>query len=621
MSSQHAALLVDADVGGLESLVYGFREADWRSTACSTPETASLLAKASGAEIVIVVSRDDHAKTQTLVQQLRGKGSKRRLPILVLGPEELRKTLKESSGADLLPLPVLVRDVLTASKILVEASVAASQAPGSPEIRFGAGTTSIASLLRTMSGLERSGQLHVERNGRPAEVSFHEGAVAAAQVAQLRGMPAIKRVLIWDQEATLHLRPVPRRGQVCRSGRAFVDELDRYQRDLAYGLKDIGPLSSVYGCDEQRMRQSTGQVPAEVTPVVRLCDGQRSLSDILDESLFPVLDTVRILSRLAELGILVRRAFAEAAAPTSAQEQLEAFWQTARIVDADSAAGASTSSAGSGTFAAIPSAASSGVLPVAPFAPAQSELVTILPDVSTAPPNPPEPAPQPRRKTLEIAAPSAASSGSLPAAPAPADASAASPIPNVPVASTTTSQTSGTIELHSRKTGSSIRTVPQRRSVVIDAVVESVVIDASEAAASVAPPPSESATVRITGEIQSAPSRRLGKSKPAGRVSIQLDAAFSDVCTQTPAATEERQVPKPAVAPISVPVAEQPTPNHPAAPASGRQQSGHFSPIEKDFFAREADLYKDDGSESFADLDAPASRAERNGASKKNTRK
>jgi hypothetical protein len=156
---------------------------------------------------------------------------------------------------------------------------------------------------------------------------------------------------------------------------------------------------------------------------------------------------------------------------------------------------------------------------------------------------------------------------------------------------------------------------------VMESVVESVALGASEAAASVAPPPSESATVRITGEIQSAPSRRLGKSKPAGRVSIQLDAAFSDVYTQTPAATEERQVPKPAVAPISVPVAAQPTPSHPAAPASGRQQSGHFSPIEKDFFAREADLYKDDGSESFADLDAPASRAEKNGASKKNTRK
>jgi hypothetical protein len=135
------------------------------------------------------------------------------------------------------------------------------------------------------------------------------------------------------------------------------------------------------------------------------------------------------------------------------------------------------------------------------------------------------------------------------------------------------------------------------------------------------PPPSENATVRVTGEIHSAPSRRLGKSSPAGRVSIQLDDAFGDVPTQLPAATEERQVPKPAVAPISVPVADHPTPSQTATSGSGRQQSGHFSPIEKDFFAREADLYKDDGSESFADLDGPAGRVGKDGAGTKTNRK
>jgi hypothetical protein len=615
MSSQHAALLVDADVKGLESLVYGFREADWRSTACPTPETASLLAKASGAEIVIVVSRGEHAKTQALVQQLRTKESKRKLPILVLGSEELRKTLKQESDADLLPLPVLVRDVLTASKILVEANEASSQGQGGPEIRFAAGSTSIASLLRSMSGLERSGQLHVERNGRAAEISFHAGDVAAAQVAKLQGMPAIQRVLLWDQMATLHLRPVPRRGQVSRSGRDFVDEIERFQRDLAYAARDIGPLTSIYVCDEQRLHQSNGEIPAEVTPVVRLCDGQRALTDLLDESPFPVLDTVRILARLAELGILVRRAPAEVAAPGSPREQqekIEAFWLTARIVGADDTDGAATSSASSATLPAIPSAASSGVLPVAPFAPAQSELVTVLPTVSAPPPSPPEPAERPRRKTLEITVPSAASSGSLPAAPA--DASAVSSMATAPVPSTATAQTSGTIELRPRKTQSSIRSVPQRSSVVIDAVMD----EGSIAAVSVSPAPSESSTVLVAGEIQSPPSRKVRTSTPGGRVSIQLDAALSEVSAEMPAAPAERQAPKPAVTPVAVSVAEQPTPSQPAAPASGRQQSGHFSPIEKDFFAREADLYKDDGSESFADLDSPAGK---NGTGKKPTRK
>jgi hypothetical protein len=403
------------------------------------------------------------------------------------------------------------------------------------------------------------------------------------------------------------------RGKVNRNGHDFVDEIDRFQRDLAYGLKDIGPLTNVYACDEQRLRQS--DVPAEVTPVVRLCDGQHSLSEILDESPFPVLDTVRILARLAELDILMRRALAEAAAPTSAQEQLEAFWKTARIVGSESSAGPSTSSASSETVSAIPSAASSGVLPVAPFAPAQSELITILPTVPSTPPNPAEPGETPRQETPEITVPSAASSGSLPAAPA--EASVASPIPNVHVASATTSQASGTIELQPRKTPSSIRTVPQRKSVMIDAVIDS----ASEDAARIAPAPSESATVRITGEIKSAPSRKIGKSTAAGRVSIQIDAVLSDAYAQTPTAAHESQAPKPAAAPISVPAAPAPTPSHVTEPGSGRQQSGHFSPIEKDFFAREADLYKIEGSESFADLDAPAGRSEKNGAGKKPSRK
>jgi hypothetical protein len=391
-----------------------------------------------------------------------------------------------------------------------------------------------------------------------------------------------------------------------------MDEIDRFHRDLAHGLRGLGPLSSLHACDEQRLRQSTSDVPAEVTPVVRLCDGQRSLSHILDESPFPVLDTVRILARLAELGILVRRASLEAAGPTSAQEQLEAFWQTARLVENEGSADPGTSSAGSGTFAAVPSAASSGVLPIAPFAPAQSELVTLVPTASIAPPSSPEAAERPRQKTLEIVAPSAASSGSLPAALA--EASVASPIPNAPVASTATSQTSGTIELQPRKTQSSIRAVPQRRSVMIDAVMD----EGSQAAAHLTPAPSESANLRVTGEIQSAPSRKTGKSLPASRGSIQIDAVLSDSYAQTPTAAPESQSPTPAAEPpISVPVAPPPSPA--AAPA--RHQSGHFSPIESDFFAREADLYKVEGRESFADLDAPAGRSGKNGAGTKPSRK
>ena len=54
-----------------------------------------------------------------------------------------------------------------------------------------------------------------------------------------------------------------------------------------------------------------------------------------------------------------------------------------------------------------------------------------------------------------------------------------------------------------------------------------------------------------------------------------------------------------------------PSSNQPAVESSEKRvQTGNFSPIEKDFFAREAELYKEETAESFADLEEK--RAKRN---------
>jgi len=205
MSRSHAALIVDADPQGLESLVYGFQGADWRITACPVPETASLLVRASGAEIVVIASRGDHEKTHALLRHLRGQDAFRALPILVLGPEELRSTLKECGDVDLLPLPAFVRDVLTACQMLVEAGMAATQNPGDDPRYQGLVTPAgTLSLIRTMNGLARSGLLRLDHADRHGEIWFHEGELTAAQFGQLEGGPAIHNVLLWD-DGTLEL--------------------------------------------------------------------------------------------------------------------------------------------------------------------------------------------------------------------------------------------------------------------------------------------------------------------------------------------------------------------------------------------------------------------------------
>jgi hypothetical protein len=108
-----------------------------------------------------------------------------------------------------------------------------------------------------------------------------------------------------------------------------MDEAERFVRDYAHAIQGIGPTSSVYQKSDTKLAGAAGSVPSEVTPVLRLFDGRRTLTDIIDESPFRVFDTIRILTRLVDVGVLTRRKPAGAGpAPTP---PLQKFWETARI--------------------------------------------------------------------------------------------------------------------------------------------------------------------------------------------------------------------------------------------------------------------------------------------------
>lgn len=726
MSSSNAALIVDADPKGLEALVYGFQGADWRITACPTPETASLLVKAAGASVVVIASRSEHEKAHALIRQIRAKEAFRTLPLLVLGPEELRKPLKEEGDADLLPLPAFVRDVLTASQLLVEAGAAAAQKPGEePCLAMPIAAKTTLSLIRTTCGLARSGLLQLERKGRHGEILFHEGELTAAQVGQLQAMAAVQHVLIWDEGALkLHLRPVSRRGQLHQTVQEFLEEIDRFQRDFTHAMKDIGPPGTVYAKSEERLQHSANAVPAEVTPVVRLCDGQRTLSDIIDESPFRVLDTVRILGRLVDLAILVRRDPKPDSDAKVRRAPLEEFWETAQIVGPVTprvirTRGESAEAPTTPPLATPPLAAPTSAPTVKDESTASREgrghthkkTLEIAPPAATAPATAPQPAattPAVTGAMLESSAPKAITArlSGLPAAPAPAaDQPAKStnetaptgpepqpvvayaPLASLPVTGTMQgtdesqagaarspfapvpklvvpgTQASGIIEPRERRTQSTLRAVPARTSVVLDIaqletakspdtaavhtpMVQAPVVQTPVVLSPVAAAQSGAAEARITGEFQVAPSRKTARQMPSQTgMSIQLDASLAlgpekaAVPTQTAEAPKVTPSPMRLTGEMKIPTSGK-TAREPGTPerisssfqidpsltaeargeasaegtlASGnppvelpshkRRQSGGFSPIEKDFFEREAELYAVEGAESFTDLD------------------
>jgi hypothetical protein len=141
----------------------------------------------------------------------------------------------------------------------------------------------------------------------------------------------------------------------------------------------------------------------------------------------------------------------------------------------------------------------------------------------------------------------------------------------------------------SRKTTQQVPVVATQISIQSDGALEPKRKEASDATKAAAAQKIEPSSVRLTGEIQVAPSARSGRvtTRMEGASSFQID----------PSLTAEA-----GVASEAPPV--RPSDNQPAVASSGkRHQSGNFSPIEKDFFAREADLYKDEAVESFTDLE------------------
>jgi hypothetical protein len=242
-------------------------------------------------------------------------------------------------------------------------------------------------------------------------------------------------------------------------------------------------------------------------------------------------------------------------------------------------------------------------------------------------------------------------------------------------------QASGTIEIGkgSRKTQPTMRAAVARASVVLNvpqidaaaappstspAVPASTSVVVPESTLVVLPAqavPTETSAARITGEMQVTPSRKSSRQMPtAARITIQLDASLvpkqEEPNAVTPTAAAQKLEPKGArltgelqVAPsgksgraagrmegassfqidpsltaeapaVAEKPRDRPTGSQPAIePPEKRHQSGHFSPIEKDFFAREADLYKEEATESFADLeDRRAKQAAKDRAGSKN---
>ena len=230
----------------------------------------------------------------------------RRVPIVALGDPGLRQAALAAGTNDFVATPLFVRDVVNVSRLLT-LSHAVPNAP-QPEVEVQARLSEyhgLFYLLRALAVTGRSGIILLSRGNKRAELRVADGAVMAVHIAGLQGLPALHQLLLWEEAAlSLKFRAVPKRSNLHLSAQELLDECERFLRDFAHAARDLGAARCVYVPAGDRDPSTSGLQPAQLGPALRLFDGQRTLSDVIEDSPFRVFDTLRVVKRLLDAGVL-----------------------------------------------------------------------------------------------------------------------------------------------------------------------------------------------------------------------------------------------------------------------------------------------------------------------------
>ncbi|HSS37528.1 MAG TPA: DUF4388 domain-containing protein, partial [Polyangia bacterium] len=470
---------------------------------------------------------------------------------------DLRAGAMAAGATDFLATPIFLRDAISVGRLSVHTSEAARKnahdkkptgnVDGDIQMRLSE-HYGLFYLLRAMAAAERTGILQLARGNRRAELRIHAGILISVSVGAMQGLPALHHLLLWEEAAvSLLRRPVPKRSQLHLSSQELLDECERFLRDFAHSAKELGAPRTIYVPAPGPAVEVRGLQPSQMTPLLRLFDGRRGLSDVIEDSPFRIFDTVRMIRRLREANALVNR-------PDGPRER------------------APTGPVPIGH--APPNGAPRSMLEQWAMVPDQRGIVGDRRSTSRrlrplGPPAP-VPAPIPLVAKKSPSGPNRVTSGELTAGthrPTPAPTNRLSAAPSVQVAAEPAPSLPATEPPARGRPGSG-------RQATLDA-------DAPRARA----PSNRQAALEADagprgrgGSGRHAPVDSEPRARPgSGRHSVLEDAPRTDHPTPRPARRVSGQ----------------------AAPNA----ADTFDAIEADFFAREADLYKREAIESFDDLD------------------
>ncbi len=296
------ALVVDPDLGARSLLTAALKREGFEVfTAGSAEEALRTVASLPFVpELVLsevdLPQQDGFALCEAL-RNLQG-GAPRCVILLARRTDAARRGLARTAGADeLLPKPAFVGDILALAKLKIVA-----EQHGNARVLH-TSELPLPQLVRALLTSGRAGRVKLRRGS--AALAFRDGSIVDCTFERTTGRRAVERMLALGHgevevtfgptTAGLETLELP---ELCG---VVLPRLRRFQRLLTTGL----PLDAVLAMDVAAFARAHATLPHDIAPLARLCDGRRSVRQILIDA--PCDETVALeaLTRLYTLGAVL----------------------------------------------------------------------------------------------------------------------------------------------------------------------------------------------------------------------------------------------------------------------------------------------------------------------------
>nr|WP_281404517.1 DUF4388 domain-containing protein [Pyxidicoccus fallax] len=303
-------LLVDGDAKSLRVMEVSLKKAGFSVTTAIHGKDALEKVQISPPDLVLADTKMPEMDGFELCKALKSDERFKFIPFVFLTNQksvEFKVRGLELGGDDYLTKPIYIKEIVTRVKMILQK--AEKERIEKRETTKGGFAGSLADmgvvdLVQTFEIGRKTGIISIQGE-RTGTVYFKEGRVIDAELGRLKGENAFYRMLnTFEGQFEVQFTSLDRPERIEVSTQGLLMEGMRRLDEWGRMLEQLPPLETVFEIDYHQLADRLSEIPDEVNGLLRLFDGKRTLSRVVEDSDFEDLAALGIISKLYFEGLI-----------------------------------------------------------------------------------------------------------------------------------------------------------------------------------------------------------------------------------------------------------------------------------------------------------------------------